>query len=180
VRPVWWCFRAGLRQDWRGLALLTLITALMGAVALTALAGVRRTDTAVGRFLLYAGPFQGQVATDPATMDKIAALPGIAYTERGALMLAIPVSVDGRPVPAQGQSQVITEAEIYRPPQARAIIRVPSPSGEPRWRHWRSWCSASSWRRRCWWSWDRASPARRTPRPPASLCCGRWAPRHGN
>jgi hypothetical protein len=122
VRPVWWCFRAGLRQDWRGLALLTLITALMGAVALTALAGARRTDTAVGRFLLYAGPFQGQVATDPATMDKIAALPGIAYSERGALMLAIPVSVDGRPVPPQGQSQVITEAEISRPPQARAII----------------------------------------------------------
>src|SRR5207244_12658232 len=78
VRPVWWCFRAGLRR--------------------------------------------GQVATDPATMDKIAALPGIAYTERGALMLAVPVSVDGRPVPDQGQSQVITEAEIYRPPQARAII----------------------------------------------------------
>ena len=122
MRAVWWCFRAGLRQDWRGLALLTLITALMGAVALTALAGARRTDTAVGRFLRYAGPFQGQVATDPATMDKIAALPGIAYTERGALMLAVPVSVDGRPVPALGQSQVITEAEIYRPPQARAII----------------------------------------------------------
>jgi hypothetical protein len=122
VRPVWWFFRVGLRQDWRGLALLTLITALMGAVALTALAGARRTDSAVGRFLLYAGPFQGQVSTDPATMDKIAALPGIAYTQRGALMLAVPVSVDGRPVPDQGQSQVITEAEIYRPPQVRAII----------------------------------------------------------
>jgi ABC-type antimicrobial peptide transport system permease subunit len=38
MRPVWWCVRAGLRQDWRGLALLTLITALMGAVVLTALA----------------------------------------------------------------------------------------------------------------------------------------------
>jgi hypothetical protein len=122
VRPVWLCFRAGLRQDWRGLALLTLITALMGAVALTALAGARRTDTAVGRFLLYAGPFQGQVAADSGTMNKIAALPGVAYTERGALMLAVPVSVDGRPVPDQGQSQVITEAEIYRPPQVRAII----------------------------------------------------------
>src|SRR5215469_5518655 len=110
VRPVWWCVRAGLRQDWRGLAVLTLITALMGAVALTALAGARRTDTAVARFLQYAGPFQGQVATDLATMDKIAALPDIAYTQRAAMMLAVPVSIDGRPIPALEAGQVITEA----------------------------------------------------------------------
>ena len=122
MRPVWWCVRAGLRQDWRGLAALTLITAMMGAVALAALAGARRTDTAVARFLRYAGPFQGQVATDPATMDKIAALPGVTYTERGALMLATTVSVDGRPVPAQDLGQVITEAIIYRPPQSRGIV----------------------------------------------------------
>jgi len=124
MRPVWWCVRAGLRQDWRGLALLTLITALMGAVVLTALAGARRTDTAVSRFLRYAGPFMGQVATgDPAVMDKIAALPGVAYTERAALMLTIPVSVDGRPAgAAPGQSSVLTEAMIYRPPQSQAII----------------------------------------------------------
>jgi hypothetical protein len=96
MRPVWWCVRTGLRQDWRGFAILTLITALTGAVVLTALAGARRTDTAVAQFLEYAGPFQGQVATDdPATMDKIAVLPGVAYTQRGALMLTGPVSVDG-------------------------------------------------------------------------------------
>jgi hypothetical protein len=123
MRPVLWCVRTGLRQDWRGLAILTLITALVGAVVLTALAGARRTDTAVAGFLQYVGPFQGQVATDdPATMDKIAALPGVAYTQRGALMLTIPVSVDGQPDSASGQTSVITEAMISRPPQARAII----------------------------------------------------------
>jgi hypothetical protein len=123
MRPVWWCVRTGLRQDWRGLAILALITALMGAVVLTALAGARRTDTAVAQFLEYAGPFQGQVASDdPATMGKIAALPGVAYTQRGALMLVIPVSIDGQPAPAAGQDSVITEAMISRPPQARAII----------------------------------------------------------
>ena len=122
MRVVWWCVRAGLRQDWRGLAVLTLITAMMGAVVLAALAGARRTDTAVAQFLQYAGPFQGQVAADSATMDKIAALPGVAYTERGALMLVLPVSIDGRPGMTPGQSLVITEAMVYRPPQARAII----------------------------------------------------------
>jgi hypothetical protein len=119
VRAVWLCVRAGLRQDWRGLALLTLITAVMGAVVLAALAGARRTDTAVARFLRYAGPFQGQVAADPATFGKIAALPGVAYTEVGARLLAGPVSVDGRPVAI---GQVSTLAFVHRPPQARAII----------------------------------------------------------
>ena len=122
MRAVWWCVRAGLRQDWRGLAVLTLITAMMGAMVLAALAGARRTDTAVAQFLQYAGPFEGQVAADSATMDKIAALPGVAYTERGALMLVLPVSIDGRPGMTPGQSLVITEAMVYRPPQARAII----------------------------------------------------------
>ena len=124
MKLVRWCVQAGLRQDWRGLAMLTLITALMGAVALAAVAGARRTDTAVSRFLQYAGPFQGQVAggqtaLNPATMDKIAALPGIAYSEQGALMLVEPVSVDGRPAP---QTSVITEATVTHPSQSRAII----------------------------------------------------------
>ena len=131
MRPVWLCVRAGLRQDWRGLALLTLITAVMGAVALAALAGARRTDTAVARFLQYAGPLQGQVSAAPATMDKIAALPGVAYTERGAMMLAIAVAVDGRPVTAAGGA-VITQAMVYRPPQSRAIVLAGRDAGQSR------------------------------------------------
>ena len=121
MRTVWLCVRAGLRQDWRGLALLTLITAMMGAVTLAALAGARRTDTAVAQFLQYAGPLQGQVSADPATFGKIAALPGVAYTEVGALMLAIPVALDGRPVTAN-EGEVITQAIVHRPPQSRAIV----------------------------------------------------------
>ena len=122
MKPVWVCVRARLRQDWRGLAVLTLITALMGSVALAGLAGARRTDTAVARFLQYAGPLQGQVSADPATLDKIAALPDIAYSEIGALMLAIPVSIDGRPVSPDMKGNVITQVTVTRPPQARAII----------------------------------------------------------
>jgi FtsX-like permease family len=119
VRTVWLCVRAGLRQDWRGLALLTLITAVMGAVVLAALAGARRTDTAVARFLQYAGPMQGYVSADLATMDKIAALPGVAYAEVGDRMLAGPVSVDGRPA---SPVEVSTLALLDRPPQVRGII----------------------------------------------------------
>ena len=120
MRTVWLCVRAGLRQDWRGLALLTLITAVMGAVMLTALAGARRTDTAVAQFLQYAGPFQGQVSADPATFGKIAALPGVAYTEVGATDAGRP-GLRRRTADATS-GQVSTLAIVDRPPQARAIV----------------------------------------------------------
>jgi hypothetical protein len=117
---VWLRVRAGLRQDWRSPVVLALITGLMGAVVLVALAGARRTDTAVSRFVQYAGPTEGQVAADPRTMDKIAALPSVAYAGRGALMLALPVTAGGRMAVAPGQ--VLTWALIHTPPQARVII----------------------------------------------------------
>jgi hypothetical protein len=118
-----WCVRAGLRQDWRSLALLTLITALMGAVALAAVAGARRTDTAVARFLQYAGPFQGQVAgADPGTLEKIAALPGVAYAQISAYLLVLPVAVDGRPSTGPGKGTVSTLAAVNVPPQVRSIL----------------------------------------------------------
>jgi len=117
---VWLRVRAGLRQDWRGPVVLALITGLMGAVVLVALAGARRTDTAVSRFLQYAGSTEGEVDADPATMDKIAALPSVAYSGRGAGMLAVPVTGGGRA--ASVISQVRTLALIDLPPQVRAII----------------------------------------------------------
>ncbi len=87
---VWLRVRAGLRQDWRGLVVLALVTGLMGAVVLVALAGARRTDTAVSRFLQYAGSTEGEVDhASPRMMDKIAALPSVAYSGRGAGMLVL-------------------------------------------------------------------------------------------
>ena len=85
MRAVWWRVRAGLRQDWRGLAVLALITALMGSVVLVALAGAYRTATAVSRFVQYAGQTEAQVAADARTMDKIAALPDVAYSALNAV-----------------------------------------------------------------------------------------------
>ena len=117
---VWLRVRAGLRQDWRGLAGLALVTALTGAVVLAALAGARRTDTAVSRFLQYAGPTEGEVAADPRMMDRIAALPSVAYAARAARMFALPVTVGDRL--AAAPFQVNTLALIHRPPEVRPII----------------------------------------------------------
>lgn len=74
----------------------------------------------MSRFVQYAGPSEAQVAADPRTMDRIAALPGVAYTSLAAFMLAAPVTADGRLAAPPGQ--VITFALIRTPPQARAII----------------------------------------------------------
>jgi hypothetical protein len=45
----WW--RATVRRSWRQSLVLALLTGLLGAVALGAMAGARRTDTAYGRYL---------------------------------------------------------------------------------------------------------------------------------
>ena len=72
MRAVWLRVRAGLRQDWRSPLVLALITGLMGALVLVSLAGARRTDTAVPRFLAWSGPTEGQVAGVPfATLGRI-------------------------------------------------------------------------------------------------------------
>jgi hypothetical protein len=123
---VWLRVRGGLRQDWRGLAVLVLVTALMGSVVLVALAGAHRTATAVSRFVQYVGPAEADVAADPRTMDKIAALPSVAYATLGAFMLAVPVTADGRMAVPPGQ--VTTFALIRIPPEARAIIVAGRPA----------------------------------------------------
>ena len=111
---------AALRHDWRGPVTLTLITGLLGGLALVAFAGARRTDTAVARFAQYAGPTEGEVDASPTITDKIAALPGISYTVRGALLFAFPAATPGRPAPVPGQ--VTTWALVTDPPEERAII----------------------------------------------------------
>lgn len=56
---MWW--RNELRSGWRGVLVLVVLVGLGGAVALTALAGARRTDTAMPRFLSYSDQGTGAV-----------------------------------------------------------------------------------------------------------------------
>jgi hypothetical protein len=121
MRAVWLRVHAGLRQDWRSPLVLALITGLMGALVLVSLAGARRTDTAVPRFLAWSGPTEGQVAGVPfATLGRIARLPDVAYGRRGAFMLMAAAPVGH--LAAARPGQVTTWALIDTPPQARAIL----------------------------------------------------------
>src|SRR5256885_14035841 len=101
MQAVWLRVRRGFRRDWRTPAGLMLVVALIGAVVLVSLAGARRTDTAVSRFLAYAGVTHGQVSASPVVLRRVAALPSVAWSQRGSLILAVPY-VRGRP-----QSQVL-------------------------------------------------------------------------
>jgi hypothetical protein len=51
MRLAWYTARATWRRSWRTTLLIALIGGLLGAVALGALAGARRTDSAYGRYL---------------------------------------------------------------------------------------------------------------------------------
>ena len=79
----WW--RAAVRRSWRPLVGLALLGGVLGAVALAAVAGAWRTDTAYGRYLRAAnvsdafvnvpGKLPGMPATRPLTL--ISHLPGV-------------------------------------------------------------------------------------------------------
>lgn len=112
--------RAWLRTSWPGVVVLTVITGLVGGVVLAALAGAHRTETAVPQFLRYSGPTEGQVDADPKTLDRVAALPGVAWTERVAFVLAFPVTSQQKLAIQPGQ--IITWALVHQPPQSRVMV----------------------------------------------------------
>lgn len=86
MRGALYLSRATARRSWRAALAVALIVGLLGAVALGALVGARRTASAYGRyqasinasdaFVNVPGPVPGMPATRPVTL--IAGLPGIA------------------------------------------------------------------------------------------------------
>ena len=70
---------------------MTLVIAVAGGISLAAFAGARRTDSAVGRFVTYFRPAQGQIEAPPRDFSAIARLPEVAATEAGAFMLLAPL-----------------------------------------------------------------------------------------
>ena len=56
---VWIRARSELRSSWRAMVVLTLVLGIGGGIALTALAGARRTDTAIEQFVSFSRPDDG-------------------------------------------------------------------------------------------------------------------------
>ena len=99
MRAALYLSRAAARRSWRATLAVALIVGLLGAVALGALAGARRTASAYGRyqasinasdaFVNVPGPVPGMPATQPVTL--ITGLPGIAAS-------AVYLGLDANPV----------------------------------------------------------------------------------
>jgi hypothetical protein len=79
-------FRAGtdVRSRLTSALLLAIAIGVAAGVTLTALAGARRTNSAVDRFVAYTQPEQGIVAADPGLYSQIARLPQVAASARVA------------------------------------------------------------------------------------------------
>jgi ABC-type lipoprotein release transport system permease subunit len=98
------CWRSVVRRSWRQAIVLSLVGGLLGAVALGALAGARRTASAYDRYLRaisasdvfvnIPGTLPGLPVTRPFAL--ISALPGVAASASFAGLNAVPV-VHGHP-----------------------------------------------------------------------------------
>jgi len=90
--------RTDLRTKVRWALLLIVAIGIAGGASLTALAGARRTDTAVDRFVAYSRPTNGGVIANPALYPRIARLPGIQYSQVGARFGMVRVDAGNRPL----------------------------------------------------------------------------------
>jgi hypothetical protein len=87
--------RAELRQRWWATLLLMVVAGLAGGAVMAAVAGARRTDSAMDRFLAYNRPITVNVAgPDFAVVRR---LPQVADADQGAYLALTPSTPSGGP-----------------------------------------------------------------------------------
>jgi len=99
MASTWW---ARLRQGWRSVLLVAGVTALAGGLALTAVAGARRTATVGDRLGAEAREPDVMIdaaAVDPAQWDRIEQLPAVEASGRAAYAFAGPLADPERGYP---------------------------------------------------------------------------------
>jgi ABC-type lipoprotein release transport system permease subunit len=95
MSAVWIRARADLRRRWLVTVLLVVLVGLAGGVVLAAVAGARRTDSAVDRFLAYSRPMDVEVyGLDYAAVSR---LPQVADADEAAFVVLAPSTPDGQP-----------------------------------------------------------------------------------
>jgi hypothetical protein len=97
MAAVWARARAELRRRWRATVLLMAVTGLAGGAVMAAVAGARRTDSAMDRFVAYARPMSVSVAG--LDFDAVRRLPQVADADQGAYMALTPSTPSGTPDP---------------------------------------------------------------------------------
>ena len=80
VTVAWYWWQATWRTAWRPALVVVLLTGLLGAVSLAALAGARRTESAYGRYLqsIRASDVMVNIpSTDTTLITRVEHLPGV-------------------------------------------------------------------------------------------------------
>jgi ABC-type lipoprotein release transport system permease subunit len=94
VGAAWFWWRATRRRTWRSTVVVALLCGILGAVALGALAGARRTESAYGRYLQSINASDAMVnipSPDTSLTTRIAKLPGIRSSAAWVGLAAYPV-----------------------------------------------------------------------------------------
>ncbi|MFY9585899.1 MAG: FtsX-like permease family protein, partial [Actinomycetota bacterium] len=76
-----------MRARWRAWLVIALMVAVASGVVMTAVAGGRRSDSAVARFLAHTHAPNASVEADPSTFHAIAQLPEVEHARAMAFML---------------------------------------------------------------------------------------------
>jgi hypothetical protein len=97
MTAVWVRARSDLRRRWRATVLLALLVGLAGGVVLAAVAGARRTDGALGRFLAYNQSMDVFVLGAGPDLDAVQRLPQVAASGSRFYMFLAPPTPSGRP-----------------------------------------------------------------------------------
>jgi hypothetical protein len=90
--------RSDLRRRWRSWLAIVVLVGVIGGVALAAIAGWRRTDTAMERFFEYHRPANGY-ACGVFERDEVEEIDGVEATLGGDYFLLVPLDAEGRPHP---------------------------------------------------------------------------------
>jgi hypothetical protein len=99
MAAVWVRAAAELRRRWRATVLLAVLVGLAGGVVLAAVAGARRTDSAMDRFLAYNRPLNVHVWGERLDLHAVERLPQVADFDSGAFMALTPSTPSGAPDP---------------------------------------------------------------------------------
>ena len=98
MTEAWYWWRATRRSAWRPALVVVLLTGLLGAVSMAALAGARRTESAYGRYLqsIRASDVMVNIPSpDRSLIAKVEHLPGVRASAAWTGLDANPV-VHGR------------------------------------------------------------------------------------
>jgi hypothetical protein len=99
MTAVWARSRAELRRRWRATVLLAVLVGLTGGVVLAAVAGARRTDTVMDRFLAYHQGTNIGIELRGLDTDAVRRLPMVADVAEGGYLAMVLAGPSGNPNP---------------------------------------------------------------------------------